>query len=433
MGEIKKIYDNNPAYNFLLHFVNFSYKLAYRKIKYIGKENWPKKGAVILAPNHCDALMDPLAVLSINSEPKVFVARADIFGKSRIANILTWLKMIPINRIRDGLRSVAKNDITIKKSVDVLNNETKICISSEGSHRPKHSLLSIGKGIGRMAYAANEKMGHEKPVYILPIGLEYGDYFRYHTTLLVQIGEPINVTEYILQNSQKNEHEIIEYIRKKLALSIAEKIVYIKDDEYYDATWELAKLESGKNNNCNIEKRYKVNKEVISRIETFCKEHQDMAKELFEKVNNFIIERKKAKVSIYSIVRKKPFISALWHTLFAILGFPLFITGIIAFFPLFGASAYAVKKIPDKAFSNSFRYVLSLLLWGLIYIVWSIVLFCNLHWYYALGFILLLIPLHLFVYDYMELLRIGASDWRWLFNKKLKAQLVEIEEIFKKV
>ena len=85
---MKQIYDENIGYRILFPLVNWMFRMSYRHIKYVGKENIPTDGAVIFAPNHTNALQDALAVLSINSERKVFVARADIFRNKKIAKIL---------------------------------------------------------------------------------------------------------------------------------------------------------------------------------------------------------------------------------------------------------------------------------------------------------------------------------------------------------
>ena len=99
---MKQIHDENRGYRILLPLVNWMFRHSYRHLKYVGEENIPQDGAVIFAPNHTNALQDALAVLSINSERKVFVARADIFRNKRLAKILSFFKIMPIRRMRDG-------------------------------------------------------------------------------------------------------------------------------------------------------------------------------------------------------------------------------------------------------------------------------------------------------------------------------------------
>ena len=117
---MKQIHDEDRAYRFLLPVVNWMFRHSYRHIKYIGKENIPTDGAVIFAPNHTNALQDALAVLSINSERKVFVARADIFRNKNLAKILNFFKIMPIRRMRDGASEVLKNDETVERAIDTL-------------------------------------------------------------------------------------------------------------------------------------------------------------------------------------------------------------------------------------------------------------------------------------------------------------------------
>ncbi|MBQ7963464.1 MAG: 1-acyl-sn-glycerol-3-phosphate acyltransferase, partial [Alistipes sp.] len=120
MANHRKIQDNDRAYNFLRYYVDFALKLSYRNIRYVGLEKVPQDGSVIYAPNHTNALMDALVILAMDRKPKVFVARADIFRRPLLAKIFTFLKIMPIMRIRDGFDEVKKNNQTIEKAVDVL-------------------------------------------------------------------------------------------------------------------------------------------------------------------------------------------------------------------------------------------------------------------------------------------------------------------------
>ena len=152
---------------------------------------------MIFAPNHTNALCDAMAILGIDHGQKVFVARADIFKDPKKAAILNWLKIMPISRVRDGLEEVRHNDETMNKAVDTLRDGVPFCIFAEGTHHPDRSILPLSKGIFRIALQANESFGHEKPVYIVPVGIEYGDYFHLWDSVKVTIGEPINVTSFV--------------------------------------------------------------------------------------------------------------------------------------------------------------------------------------------------------------------------------------------
>ena len=146
-NRIKKIQDYDRLYSMLFHYVRFSVKQSYRSILLVGEENIPKDGAIIFAPNHTNTLMDALVVLAYNCQPKVFVARADIFRNRKLAQIFTFLKIMPIMRQRDGISAVKKNQETIDKAVDVLKDRIPFCIFPEGTHQAKYSSLPLSKGI----------------------------------------------------------------------------------------------------------------------------------------------------------------------------------------------------------------------------------------------------------------------------------------------
>ena len=88
---IKKIKDYDRAYSTLFHYVRFSVKQSDRSSLQVGEANIPQDGAIIFSPNHTNTLMDALVVLTYNCQPKVFVARADIFRHRKLAQILPFL------------------------------------------------------------------------------------------------------------------------------------------------------------------------------------------------------------------------------------------------------------------------------------------------------------------------------------------------------
>lgn len=245
-----RIQDKDQTYKAFRPLVDLMFRLSYRRYKIIGKEHIPTDGSLIYAPNHTNALCDAMAVLGITTGRKVFVARADIFKNPKAAWLLNGLKIMPIRRMRDGIDEVRHNDETMQNAVDTLGAGVPFCILPEGTHRPMHSLLPLSKGIFRIALQANEQFGEQHPIYILPIGLEYGDYFHLWDSLLINIGEPINVTEFVKQvradylqvhNEEMTEPQLLLALREELTNRMKQLILYVKDDENYEANWQQLK------------------------------------------------------------------------------------------------------------------------------------------------------------------------------------------------
>lgn len=231
---MSKIQDRDGLYAFLRPYVDWMFRRSYRTFRYIGRENIPADGAVIYAPNHANALCDAMCVLGLDHKQKVFVARADIFRDPKKARLLNWLKIMPISRVRDGLDEVRHNDETINKAVDTLQDGVPFCILPEGTHRPKHSLLPLSKGIFRIALQANEQFGAEKPVYIVPVGNEYGDYFHLWDSLTVTVGEPINVTTFAKEHAELEYPQLLMALREELTTRMRKLILWVPDDEHYE-------------------------------------------------------------------------------------------------------------------------------------------------------------------------------------------------------
>ena len=423
---MKKIYEDDFWYDRVRNIADPYIRGSFKKIRYEGQERIPHDGAVIFAPNHCDALMDPLAILAMDRGKKVFVARADIFKKPKLEKILTFFKIMPIHRVRDGFRNVLNTEKTIQNSIEVLNNRVPFCILPEGMHRSRHSLLPLGKGIARIALGADKRMEDGSRVYIVPVGCEYGDYYRYRSTLLVTIGEPIDISAYIAANAHLSEPELLSGIRELTAAGMKREIVYIPDDEDYAATWELAKLQSGPVPERQLRKRFEANRKAVERIERFREQHPEAARKLFEKAVAFTESRDKAKVSIHATYTRRPLLSALWNTLKALFYLPFALVLGTASLPSWVTAEILAGRVKDRTFHNSFRCASLIFTWTFLLIVWAIVLFCTLKWYWALAALAVLVPAPMLVYDYFELVRRCASSWRYLCNRRLKRQKEEV-------
>jgi 1-acyl-sn-glycerol-3-phosphate acyltransferase len=104
----KPIHEFDFWQNIVQNYVKTYIHFFYDKVTVVGSNKVPKDKPVILAINHQNALMDPLNVICALKGPSVFMARADVFKSEKIAKILRFFKMLPVFRIRDGIKSLQK-------------------------------------------------------------------------------------------------------------------------------------------------------------------------------------------------------------------------------------------------------------------------------------------------------------------------------------
>lgn len=202
----RNIWARSRGYDLGRYYVDLCTRTQFSSVRITGRENIPRSGAVILAPNHCAALMDPLLILLLRHGPIGFGARSDIFANPRVAGILNWLRILPMARERNGLREVAKNFETMEDIVDCLRHDVPFCMYSEGAHRAERGLLPIKKGVFRIARKALEDL--RKPVKVIPIGVDYEYFFRIQGRVVISVGEPIDVGDYVGAHGDENDSEI---------------------------------------------------------------------------------------------------------------------------------------------------------------------------------------------------------------------------------
>ena len=393
---MRKPFEKDWRYSWARIWCDDAIRSIFSNIKSEGKENIPKDGAVLLAPNHCNTLMDALVILQDWKEATLFGARADIFRKPAVNRILRFLKILPIPRVRDGVQAVLENHKTMEEVVECLDHGMKYCMFCEGTHRPKHSLLPLKKGIVRTALLTNEKIRGRKPVYIVPVGLEYQDYYRIRTPMSIRYGEPVNVTELAASNPGMVKSKLYKLILEILRERLSSLFTCLPDDETYDGRWSLTKI-SG----------------------------QDTAmaagEEMINRAGEFDLRRKSERISSWSFGRRKPLLRIIGKTLAGIIMLPLVLFSTVVSAPMWLLSEYLAAKIKDKAFVRTARFGVKFAIMPLMLIVWGLVFFLCLPFKMAALAFLLSLGSYTVFYEALERGRIFISDIRLLIgHKKLK-------------
>ena len=414
-------------------------KLSYRSILHVGKENIPKDGAIIFAPNHTNTLMDALVVLVMDHMPKVFVARADIFKNRKLAKIFTFLKIMPIMRQRDGFQAVKKNQETIDKAVDVLKDKIPFCIFPEGTHLAKFSSLPLSKGIFKIAFQAHEQM-QQVPLYIVPVGIRYGNHFRYRSTVRLQFGKPINVGEYLSENENLTVQEQTNGMKDLLTERLHETLYLIPNDENYNATYEICNAVEFievkkllKDKECCkkhiLELQFQANNQTLKRIDALKKNNPDKANKVFELANKAYRLRTKKGIDEESVSIKKPLITRIMRVFMTLITLPYTIPVSILASPLSLICKYISTMLKDPAFRNSVRFLMNLFVWPLLVIIYSLIAFILLPWQTAFIVMLLILPAPYVAHEVWKTFRLVVSDIKLLRENKLKKIYSQIREM----
>ncbi|MFO8087567.1 MAG: 1-acyl-sn-glycerol-3-phosphate acyltransferase [Bacteroidales bacterium] len=377
--KVKYITRWSLSYYLFSLYLKVMHWLFYRKIVVEGKENIPDNEPVIFAPNHQNALMDPLAIILTSGQQVVFLARADIFSSRLLVRFFTWLKILPVYRIRDGAENLKYNDDTFASTIGILENNMPIGLFPEAKHSNKRRLLSFKKGVPRIAFLAEEKNNFQLGVKVLPVGLYYSRYNVFRTIIHIRYGKPIRVADY-KQAYQENPNKGMLKLRDAMKAATEPLVINITNLEFYDMYESLRTIylksvaKRLKFKEINQGNRFVVDKMTIQKLDQFGQKYPEKRQRLKRKVEQLSKLARKYGLSYQSIA--KPKLNAFrlaWNSLLLLIFFPFFLYGLINNLIPYILPKILVLKFKDLQFHSSVKFVGGIFLLPLFYIIQTLI------------------------------------------------------------
>ncbi|MEY1638338.1 1-acyl-sn-glycerol-3-phosphate acyltransferase [Tenuifilum osseticum] len=408
----ERIEEWSKAYWLLRFYQNFLFKL-YFKTEIVGMEKLPPNTTFIFAPNHQNALIDALAMLTLkHSWQPIFLARADIFKKPLVSKILTFLKIMPVYRIRDGFENLSLNDSIFLKTMDIIRKGNGLVILPEGNHAGFKMLRPLKKGIARIALQTEDASDGSLNIHIVPVGLDYSNYVRYRSKLLIRIGEPFPVKKY-LDLYRQSKALAYNALIDELSERIKAEMIHIEDEQNYYEYLFLTQLfpkrfikENKLPNTLN--QAFEISKRLILKLDRLKETDRStfdgiiqLAHELRDRIsaNRIKTQALPLKVSkAFNLLWMVPLFVAL--SPLAIFGFINHIIPIIIPYQL-------SKKFEDVQFHSSVRHAAGLLLLPLAYLIQTVIV----------GLILKSLAMALLYLVLLPPAAVILYNWRKLFYK----------------
>lgn len=239
---MSKLHELPLLYRLGKKYVLWVYRHYYSEYILLGEENMTPAGEpVIYAPNHQNALMDSIGILSLPpfDLAKIYLSRADLFNlPAPLVKFIKFAKLIPAYRIRDGYENLGKNKASFDDADQVLLNNAALVIMPEGNQAEEKKIRPLAKGIFRIALSAQEKMPAGKTVYIQPIGIDMGDLIKCGKHLIINIGKPIAVADF-MELYAENQSRAINHLKSRLKTDMDQLIQNLDTENYYE-TFETA-------------------------------------------------------------------------------------------------------------------------------------------------------------------------------------------------
>lgn len=365
-------------YWFIKPFVFIFFRVFYR-YDYKGRINIPMDKPVVLAPNHVNAFIDPIALGLLCDRRVRFFARGDVFKGKIAAKILDTLSVSPMFRIQEGYSEIKKNDKTFEECRSRLSNNEVILLFPEGVCVQERRLRPLKKGLARIIFQTEETMDFKKDVLVIPVGLNYTAAYKFRSKIFIDIGKPISLKEYEEKYKLDKVRTINEFT-KALEKKMAEHMVILKNtdndklfvnlEEIYMHQWlkDKGEIES------NLENSYHGSKELADMINYMDDTNPELTVSLRDKTAEYI-RRVRGKGLRDHLLRPESIEKITLGTFIAeffiiILGMPLYALGMILNYPpYFFAKKFTDKKIKNIEFKASVHANLAMIFWLFYYAI----------------------------------------------------------------
>lgn len=359
-------------YSILRFLIKCSAELFYSKHKLIHFDSLDTSKPLVICANHASAHLDGILIMIYSKRKYHVLVRADIFNKPWLAKLLAKIHLIPIYRMRDGIKNLDKNSETFDQCVNILKNNGAVIIFPEANCVMERKLRPLHKGAAKIAFMAEEQSGFKLGVQMCTVGISQERLAKPGGRLFLECSKLFSVADY-KQIYQENTNKACIQVMQKIEHDLRKVLPVIeerKDEKLFEEL--LVQL--------NIRDDYSKWKTLAHSINNT---DQELKEVLRTTINDFNKHLRKRRLDINSVIklshqnRIKRWSNILLYLIDVIAMFPFFLLGMF-----FNLIPYALPGIisnlifkKDKEYINGTHMVLGVLLFLLSYIFYGILLY----------------------------------------------------------
>lgn len=363
-------------------------RVFFRSITIKNKDVIPDTGPVIILANHPSTFMDPIVVASVINREVYFLGKGELFRGGLAKWLLPKLNIIPVYRKQDDPTQMSKNADTFNKCFEHLEKGGAILIFPEGISITERKLKPIKTGAARIALGAEAKNNFKLGVKIINIGLNYDNPHKFNRDLFINVHNPIEAPHYqeaYHQNDFKAAEEITEEIRKQM-----ERIVISIEDERTDELvrnieilykHQLKKARGVANNDTIAD--FSITQNILKAVRYYSETEPAFVELMRSRIKHYFQQLDEMHLEDESISRNRSHKSFLRNNiqslLFLIIGFPLYLYGLINNILPFELPGFLAGKI---AKSKDFRGAIGMVLGMFTFIIFYVTQIYLVHNYF---------------------------------------------------
>jgi len=352
--------------------VRLAMRIFFRKIYLINQHLVPNSGPLILACTHPNSFLDDTLMATISNRALHFLARGDVFKTRWSRAILSVFNVHPIYRASEFKNDLNKNEESFAFSRSILANKGVIIIHPEGICVHEKRVRNLRKGVGRIAFGAEEEGNWDLDLKVIPVSLNYTDAPKGGEDVMVLFGAPISIHDYKEAYVENSAKALLE-LNKEIKHSLKTHTIIIEDPKT-DVTINNC-LRIGRNN-FKVEPfatvsrkraQFDYEKRIADRLNMLSKRDEETYNALERNVTAYLDKLKANNLKDLNIARRCDHISSYLLRFFLYEGIFLFLGYLFNILPCKWAQRTTQQKVKLVEFKASVFFTLSLLVFGFIY------------------------------------------------------------------
>jgi 1-acyl-sn-glycerol-3-phosphate acyltransferase len=163
----------------------------------LGRQGPPlPDGPVLVVANHPNSIVDALVILCVAGRRVRPLARAPLFERPVIGQVLRDLGGLPVYRPQDDPSMVGRNETTFDAAIAALQQGDAVLVFPEGMSHSQPELAPLKTGAARIALRAEEVHGWRLGLAIVPVGLTYRRKTFFRGEAAAFVGEAMEAASY---------------------------------------------------------------------------------------------------------------------------------------------------------------------------------------------------------------------------------------------
>lgn len=346
-------------YNFIKLILRIATNIFFEEIEIHNIKNVPTEGPILIAANHPSSIMDAL-VLGVKTPRKIhYIGHSGLFSNPISKKFLYAMGIIPVYRRFDNPDNMNKNDDMFRAAYTILEEGKCIGIFPEGTSQTVRKVLKLKTGTARIALGAEKQNDFNLGVTIIPLGLYFTARHRFRSNVLLNFGKPIIVSEF-KKDYLADEYDGVHLLTDKISSELGKLTINIQREELNDFVIDLEKiyrtplkdtleedeiLISGD----EVFKDMFLTKHLADAVSYYMENDPVKAKELLHDVKYYRMKIDRLNLHdslLQTDIKKSKVTKRSWKiAMWSVIGFPLWIAGIITNYPPYRFADIVGKKI----------------------------------------------------------------------------------------